>query len=80
VSKSASGIDGLSPQHIKDIISLSASEGGNQALESITNLCNKMLSGTINEDACKFIYGASLCDGGIRPIAIGCFLGDWYLN
>lgn len=75
---SASGIDGMSPQHIKDIISYSAGEAGTQALSSITRLCNFILSGNVNQNICKYLYGASLCAlrkkcGDIRPIAIGNF-------
>lgn len=73
---SSAGTDGLRPQHLKDIISLSAGAAGKRALESITKLCNFMLAGKLNEEICELLYGASLCalvkkDGGIRPIAIG---------
>lgn len=76
---SAAGIDGISPQHLKDLISKSAGDSGPRLLSSITDLCNFMLSGKVNQNFTQFLYGASLCalkkkDGGIRPIAIGsCF-------
>lgn len=73
---SASGLDGLSPQYIKDMISHSAGDAGIKALSSITRLCNLVLSGQVNANICKYLYGATLqkkC-GGIRPIAIGNFL------
>lgn len=73
---SSAGTDGLRPQHLKDIISLSAGEAGKRALASITKLSNFLLAGKLNEEICELLYGASLCalvkkDGGIRPIAIG---------
>lgn len=73
---SNAGTDGLRPQHLKDIISLSAGEAGQRALKSITKLCNFLLAGKLNVVICELLYGASLCalvkkDGGIRPIAIG---------
>lgn len=73
---SSAGCDSLRPQHLKDIISLSAGENGQKALISLTKLSNFLLAGNLNEGMCELLYGASLCalvkkDGGIRPIAIG---------
>lgn len=73
---SAAGIDGFYPQYFKDLISTSAYDAGNDCLSIITELCNFMLRGKLNESICKYVYGASLCaltkkDGGIRPIAVG---------
>lgn len=73
---SASGFDGLSPQFVKDIISHSAGDAGVQALSAITRLCNFILSGKINNNIWKYMFGATLCAlqkkcGGIRPIAVG---------
>ncbi len=73
---SSAGTDGLRPQHLKDIISLSAGEAGRRALDAVTRLTNFMLAGKLNDEICELIYGASLCaltkkDGHIRPIAIG---------
>lgn len=73
---SSAGCDGLRPQHLKDIISLSAGEAGQRALISITKLSNFLLAGKLNNEICELLYGASLCalvkkDGGIRPIGIG---------
>ncbi|KAF2884151.1 hypothetical protein ILUMI_22040 [Ignelater luminosus] len=75
-SGSASGIDGLLSQHLKDMISKSASDAGRSLLMSITQLCNLMLAGKVNALICPILYGASLCalktkDGGLRPIAVG---------
>jgi hypothetical protein len=65
----------MRPQYLKDIISLSADEAGQQALRALTKLCNFLLSGQLPSEICRLLYGASLCalhkkDGGIRPIAI----------
>ena len=73
---SSGGIDGIRPQHLKDLISLTNGEAGSKLLTSITSLTNLMLSGKVLSSICKIIYGARLCaltkkDGGIRPIAIG---------
>lgn len=74
---SSSGIDGISPQHLKDLISKSANDQGKKLLENITKLVNFMLEGKVNDEILKFVYGANLCalnkkDGGLRPIAVGC--------
>ncbi|KAL1448357.1 hypothetical protein WDU94_014016 [Cyamophila willieti] len=73
---SSPGLDGLRPQHLKDIVSKSAGEAGTRALTAITKLCNFLLSGSLPQELCPILYGASLCalkkkDGGLRPIAVG---------
>jgi hypothetical protein len=73
---SSPGLDGMRPQYLKDIISLSAGEAGQRALRALTKLCNFLLSGQLPSEICHLLYGASLCalhkkDGRIRPIAIG---------
>ncbi|KAL0860219.1 hypothetical protein ABMA27_010526 [Loxostege sticticalis] len=73
---SAAGLDGLRPQHLKELISSPAGNNGPRLLESLTKLCNFLLKGLLNLDVKPFLYGASLCalskkDGGIRPIAVG---------
>ncbi|XP_045453030.1 uncharacterized protein LOC123662192 [Melitaea cinxia] len=75
-SGSASGIDGITPQHLKDLVSVSAGDAGRALLNDITNLCNFMLSGKVSSSFLSHIYGARPCafnkkDGSIRPIAIG---------
>jgi hypothetical protein len=75
-ASSSPGLDGMRPQYLKDIISLSAGEAGQKALRALTKLCNFLLSGQLPSEICHLLYGASLCalnkkDGGIRPIAIG---------
>lgn len=73
---SASGIDGIRPQHLKDLTGLTNGDAGNKILQSLTNLSNLILSGTVLSQICPIVYGATLCgltknDGGIRPIAVG---------
>jgi hypothetical protein len=66
----------MRPQYLKDIISLSAGEAGQQALRALTKLCIFLLSGQLLSEICHLLYGASLCalhkkDGGIGLIATG---------
>jgi hypothetical protein len=42
---SSPGLDGMRPQYLKDIISLSAGEAGQKALRALTKLCIFLLSG-----------------------------------
>lgn len=75
-SGSSSGIDGFSPQHLKDLIHPLTGESGNTLLIKITSLCNHMLAGKVPPEITKILYGAKLHalskkEGGIRPIAIG---------
>ena len=77
---SSGGIDGLRPQHLKDLLSSSSGDAGRKLLLAITNLCNFMLSGKVNAEICNILYGASLIalekkDGELRPISVGkCFV------
>ncbi|XP_047029514.1 uncharacterized protein LOC124637199 [Helicoverpa zea] len=76
-SGSAGGLDGLTPQHLKDLTCSSAGEAGESLLKELTALINLMLSGNVNGAVIDVLYGANLCalrkkDGGIRPIAVGC--------
>jgi hypothetical protein len=62
---SSPGLNGIRPQYLKDIVSLSTGEAGKQALRALTKLPSEV---------CHLLYGASLCglhkkDGGTRPIA-----------
>ncbi|KAI5645635.1 reverse transcriptase (RNA-dependent DNA polymerase) domain-containing protein [Phthorimaea operculella] len=75
-SGSASGPDGLSPQHLKDMINGLLGENSKVLLESLAALFNLILSGRVPNDITPVLYGANLCalkkkDGGIRPIAVG---------
>lgn len=71
---SGSGIDGLRPQILKDL--LNNDSGATGLIEALTKLTNMMLAGIIVKDILPILYGASLCaidksDGGVKPIAIG---------
>lgn len=73
---SAAGLDGLSPQHLKDLTSPSVGDAGEKLVSSITKLVNFMYSGSIHPDIVPTLYGANLIaltkkDGGVRPIAVG---------
>ena len=73
---SAGGPDGLSPQHLKDLISASAEKGGRDLLWALTSFVNLVLSGKTPPPVRPTFFGASLIalrkkDGGIRPIAVG---------
>ena len=75
-SGSAGGLDGLTPQHLKDLLSSGAGEAGESLLRELTALINLMLSGGVDGAVIDILYGANLCalrkkDGGIRPIAVG---------
>jgi hypothetical protein len=50
----------MRPQYLKDIISLSAGEPGQQALRALTKVCNFLLSGQLPSEICHLLYGASL--------------------
>ena len=71
---SAGGPDGLSPQHVKDVIRV---EGPTGVLAlRLSDFTNTVLSGAIPYDVKPLFFGARLFafqkkDGGIRPIAVG---------
>lgn len=76
-SGSAGGLDGLSPQHLKDLLNADKTDASASLLKDLTTLVNLMLSGRVNQTVTSTLYGANLCalrkkDGGIRPIAVGC--------
>lgn len=73
---SAAGLDGLRPQHLKELTSASAGSNAVKLVESLTKLCNFLLRGMVHPQVCPYLYGASVCalekkGGGIRPIAVG---------
>lgn len=73
---SSTSIDGILPQHLKDLTTPSTGEAGLKLISSITNLSNFMLAGKKPNELCSIMYEASLCalnkeEGGIRPIAVG---------
>ena len=74
---SASGPDGLLPQHLKDLTSQDLGEPAIRLLDSLTDFFNKiMYPGNIPKEVCATIFGANLVAlskpaGGVRPIAVG---------
>lgn len=55
---SASGIDGLLPQHLKDLIETNNGEASEKLLTATKRICNLMLSGEVNEKILSIVYGA----------------------
>ena len=75
-SGSAAGPSGLRLQHLKDAVSSSANEAGNQLLAPVTAFCNLFLRGDLPEFIKPVLSSATLISltkkcGGIHPIAIG---------
>ena len=73
---SAGGPTGLRPQHVKDALSPSANEAGNNLLSHLTDYINLLLTGNIPALIKPVVSSATLITlakkcGGIRPIAIG---------
>jgi hypothetical protein len=73
---SAAGLDGLRPQHLKDMVGEQTAAAGQQLLTRLTDFTNNVLSGHVPNVIRPVLCGASLCalskkDGGIRPIAVG---------
>jgi hypothetical protein len=73
---SAGGLDGLRPQHLKDMTSPFTGGAGQQLISSLTEFANICLAGLVPPSVQPVLYGASLCalikkDRGVRPIAVG---------
>jgi len=76
---SAGGVDGMRPQHLKDLINVNTGDAGQRLVSRLTEFANICLAGKIPTSIRPIFCGASLCalnkkDGGIRPIAVGCTL------
>ena len=76
---SAGGVDGMRPQHLKDLTSVYTGDAGLRLVSRLTEFANLCLAGDIPTAIRPIFCGASLCaltkkDGGIRPIAVGCTL------
>ena len=74
---STGGTDGLTPQHLKDLISAEGSSS--PLLAAITSLVNLIASGNIPGEIRPTLFGGRLValekkDGGVRPIVIGLVL------
>ncbi|CAB3244714.1 unnamed protein product [Arctia plantaginis] len=59
-SGSAGGLDGLTPQHLKDLVCSSAGEAFDALLKELTALVNLMLSGNVDDGICCKYYSAEL--------------------
>jgi hypothetical protein len=78
-SGSAGGLDGIRPQHLKDLAAAQTGEAGQRMLSQLTDFANLCLAGRVPAVVRPVFCGASLCalakkDGSIRPIAVGCTL------
>lgn len=76
---SAGGMDGLKPQHLKDMIHMSIGEHGTKLKQSLCSFSDLCLNGKLPSFIIPILYGANLCgiskkNGSVRPIAIGCTL------
>ena len=73
---SSGGMDGLLPQHLKDLIGQAAEEGAVSVLNALTALTALILEGRTPAPIRPLLFGAKLTAltkerGGIRPIAVG---------
>ena len=71
---SAAGLDGLRPQHLKDLISAPIQSEG--LLTAVTLFMNTVVKGICPPTLLPFFFGGRLVavakkDGGVRPIAVG---------
>ena len=70
---SSGGPDGITPQHIRDLLAGSTDDSLQQALVDLLNL---MLAGAFDQEISSIILGGRLIalskkDGGVRPICVG---------
>ena len=73
-SGSSGGIDGFTPQHLKDLVGEAGSES--PLVVALTGFVNTLLRGECPEVIIPILFGGRLLalakkDGGIRPIALG---------
>jgi len=69
---SSGGPDGITPQHIRDLLAGSTDDSLQQALVDLLNL---MLAGAFDQEISAIIFGGRLItlsnkDGGVRPICM----------
>ena len=74
---SAGGLDGLRPQHLKDMTSAQYDHVGEQLINNLTVFSNTVLSGKVPDGTrpvycCANLLVLSNKEGGIKPIAVGC--------
>jgi len=73
---SAGGIDGLRPQHLKDLLGDMKDESSMHLAKALVDFVEHLLLGRVPADVCPFLYGAFLTavqqkNGRLRPIAVG---------
>ena len=73
---SSAGLDGISPQILKDLTAKSNRQTGLNFLRALTNLVNVILEGKVPFELRAYFFGAKLIalknpDGGLCPIAVG---------
>ena len=73
---SSSGVDGISPQILKDLTAKSNRQTGLNFLKALTNHVNVILQGKVPFTLQQYFFGAKLTavkkpDGGLRLIAVG---------
>ena len=78
-SGSTGGLDGLLPQHLKDLTGPTAGDGAASLLTGLIGLMVLILKGRTPPAIRPLFFGANLTalskkGGGVRPIAIGCTL------
>ena len=56
---SASGVDGLRPEHLKDLVATQTAEAGRRLLLALANLCSKFMRGQIPKHARDLLFAAS---------------------
>lgn len=71
---SSGGLDGLRPQHLRDLVN--CLESGSELVSSLTAFVNMLLSGVCHAEMIPILFGGRLValnkkDGGVRPIAVG---------
>ena len=78
-NSSGGGFDGLLPQHLKDLSSESAGEGGQLLRGALVGLATLIFEGRTPAAIQPYFFAANLMalrkkGGGVRPIAVGCTL------
>ena len=76
---SAEWPDGLRPQHLLDMTSMTAGAGGELLLHALKSFTNFVLSEETHEEIRPLFFGASSTalnkkEGGVRPTAVSCTL------
>ena len=74
-NSSSAGLDGISPQFLKNLTGKSNGQTGLNFLRAITNLVNVILEGKLLFEHRPYLFGAELialkkADGRLRPIAV----------